>query len=244
MKAEGVCRLLLPGVRTCLPFEEGGLHSLEGKGGGGAMREYGWLGAAQPEEESHTHTTSAAAGCCCAVGRCWSRRCKRFAGLVRGPKGRAESGAVACATAHPHTRALCRAGHELRVPTCSGTPGPVLHFPHRWWWAPSTTLGNDCVCSRPQTPVPTLARDLAGLQSHAAGDESPVAGTSVVRSAFGRSRGRVKAAWHCGPRVGPPSGKGPNLRKPRSPPRATLRYPGAATVARGATHGRAEMESR
>ena len=27
MKAEGVCRLALPRVRTCLPFEEGVLHS-------------------------------------------------------------------------------------------------------------------------------------------------------------------------------------------------------------------------
>ena len=26
-KAEGVCRLILPGVRTCLPFEERILHS-------------------------------------------------------------------------------------------------------------------------------------------------------------------------------------------------------------------------
>ena len=30
IKAEGVCRLVLPGVRICSPFEEGVLHSSMG----------------------------------------------------------------------------------------------------------------------------------------------------------------------------------------------------------------------
>ena len=39
IKAEGVCRLVLPGVSTCSPFEEGILHMWMG---GWVVQQLGW----------------------------------------------------------------------------------------------------------------------------------------------------------------------------------------------------------
>ena len=78
IKTEGVCRLMLPGVRTCAPFEAGILHSCIGGGGGRSspLTPPGG-GGGQRGSVAGRHTVDHQDAERQGVGQCWAGRARK-----------------------------------------------------------------------------------------------------------------------------------------------------------------------